>query len=150
MVIAVGNPQARELLAERAAAYGFTFASYIHPSVQRSPHVTIGDGALVFAASVLTTEIRLGHHVHINVGCTVSHDAIIGDYATLAPGSHLSGWVELGRRVSIGTGASVRDGTPGKRLLIEDDAIVGVGACVIRPVAAGTTVVGVPARPLVR
>jgi acetyltransferase-like isoleucine patch superfamily enzyme len=37
-----------------------------------------------------------------------------------------------------------------QRLQIEEGALVGMGAVVLRDVAPGTTVVGDPARPLVR
>ena len=69
-------------------------------------------------------------------------------FANINPGVHVNGWVVIGARATIGTGASIINGSRGRPLVIGDDAIVGMGACVIRPVAAGTTVVGVPARPI--
>ena len=61
----------------------------------------------------------------------------------LNPGANVSGAVTLGDRVLIGSGATVLQG-----LRIGDDAVVGAGAVVTRDVAAGVTVVGVPAAPL--
>jgi acetyltransferase-like isoleucine patch superfamily enzyme len=77
----------------------------------------------------------------------VSHDVIIGGYATLAPGVKVSGRVRIGARAYIGTNASIINGESDAPLLIGDDAVVGAAACVTRDVAPATTVVGVPARP---
>jgi len=53
--------------------------------------------------------------------------------------------VRVGRSCYIGAGAMIR-----QRVQIADGALVGIGAVVLRDVAAGATVVGNPARLLVR
>jgi sugar O-acyltransferase (sialic acid O-acetyltransferase NeuD family) len=150
VVGAVGSPSARERIAMKAATQGFEFTSVIHPRVERSRWVEIGIGTLVCAGNTLTTNIVLGTHVQINLHCTVGHDAVLGDYTTLAPGVHISGWVRTGRRVYIGTGAVIINGTEQAPIVLGDDVIVGAGACVTQSVEPGLTVVGVPAKPLSR
>lgn len=144
----IGAPRVRQKLMERAAALGFCFETLIHPSVRISRHVTMGDGVMICAGSVLTVDIDLGRHVQINIGCTVSHDAVLGDYATLSPGVHIPGAVHLGQRVFVGVGATFVNGAPDQPLIVGDDAVIGAGACVTKSVPPGVTVVGVPARPL--
>jgi sugar O-acyltransferase (sialic acid O-acetyltransferase NeuD family) len=144
----VGSPKARQTMMEKAAALGFASATLVHPRAEMSRRVEIGEGAVICAGNILTTNIKLGRHVQINLDCTVGHDVIMGDYATLAPGVHVSGCVHLGSRVYLGTGAVIINGTADQPLVIEDDAVVGAGACVTRSVPAGLTVVGVPAKPL--
>jgi sugar O-acyltransferase (sialic acid O-acetyltransferase NeuD family) len=146
----LGSPQVRQRVMEKAAAAGFRFATLIHPNVERSRWVEFGDGAVVCAGNILTANISLGPHVQINLDCTIGHDVLMGDYTTLAPGVHVSGWVHFGRRVYVGTGAVIINGTQDAPILIGDDAIIGAGACVVRSVPAGETVVGVPAKPLAR
>jgi len=75
---------------------------------------------------------------------------MMGDFTTLAPGVHISGCVHLGKRVYVGTGAVIINGTQEEPIVIGDDAVIGAGACVIKSVPTGQTVVGVPARPLPR
>jgi UDP-3-O-[3-hydroxymyristoyl] glucosamine N-acyltransferase len=92
-----------------------------------------------------TTNIRLGHHVQINLDCTIGHDVVMGDFTTLAPGVHVSGWVHFGKRVYVGTGAVLINGTEDRPLTVGDDAVIGVGAVVTKSVPTGETWGGVPA-----
>jgi sugar O-acyltransferase (sialic acid O-acetyltransferase NeuD family) len=147
MTIAIGSPRHRETMAERAAEAGFAFATLVHPRVECSRWIELGEGVVICAGNILTTNIRIGRQVQINLSCTVGHDVVIGDFATLAPGVNLSGRVHIGARAYIGTNASIINGESDKPLVIGDDAVVGAAACVTRDVPAGTTVVGVPAKP---
>jgi sugar O-acyltransferase (sialic acid O-acetyltransferase NeuD family) len=144
-VVAVGTPQTREMLAGKAVAAGFRPASLVHPRTEMSRYVEVGEGSVICAGCILTTNIRLGRHVQINLDCTIGHDVCIGDFATLAPGVHISGNVLIGNGAYIGTGAVVINGTTNAPVLLGQGCIVGAGACVTRSVPDGTTVVGVPA-----
>jgi sugar O-acyltransferase (sialic acid O-acetyltransferase NeuD family) len=146
----IGNPRTREALMAKAADAGFGFATLVHPRVERSRWIEVGEGTVICAGNILTTNILLGRHVQINLDCTIGHDVVMGDFATLAPGVHVSGCVRLGRRVYVGTGAVIINGTQDAPLVIGDDAIIGAGAVVTKSVPAGVTVVGVPARPIER
>lgn len=132
----------------KAEAAGMTPETVIHPRVERSEWIEIGEGTVICAGSILTTNITLGRHVQINLDCTIGHDVVMGDYTTLAPGVHVSGWVHFGPRAYVGTGAVIVNGTHDTPIVIGDDAVIGAGACVTKSVPPGVTVVGVPARPL--
>ena len=150
VVCAVGSPHTRQRLAEKARGIGFRFATLVHPRAERSKWIEFGDGTVVCAGCILTTNITIGSHVQINLDCTIGHDAVLGDYSTLAPGVHISGWVHLGRHVYLGTGAVVLNGTDEAPIVLGDGAVIGAGACVTKSIGAGLTVVGVPAKPLAR
>jgi sugar O-acyltransferase (sialic acid O-acetyltransferase NeuD family) len=149
-VIGIGAPQTRQKVAEKVAASGLKAATIVHPRTEMSDWIEIGEGTVICAGNILTTNIILGKQVQINLDCTVGHDVIMEDYATLAPGVHISGCVHLGKRVYVGTGAVIINGTQDAPLVISDDAIVGAAACVTKSVSPGVTVVGVPAKPLQR
>lgn len=144
----IGNPQTRQMLMEKVGQTGLTFETLIHPRTERSRWIEYGEGIVICAGNILTTNIKLGDHVQINLDCTIGHDVIMGDYTTLAPGVHVSGWVHFGKRAYVGTGAVIINGTSDAPLVIGDDVVIGAGACVTKSVEAGLTVVGVPARPL--
>jgi sugar O-acyltransferase (sialic acid O-acetyltransferase NeuD family) len=147
-IVSMGNPTVRQKVTERCQKNGLRIAKLVAPDARLSPSASIGEGSIVCSGSIITVNVNIGKHVHVNIGCTVSHDVSMEDYATLAPGVHIAGAVELGRRAYVGIGATIINGTPEKRLRVGDDAVIGAGACVVRNVEAGATVVGVPAKPL--
>jgi sugar O-acyltransferase (sialic acid O-acetyltransferase NeuD family) len=139
VVSGIGVPKIRELTMEKARTSGFGFATLIHPRVEMSKWIEMGEGAVICAGNILTTNITLGRHVQINLDCTIGHDVIIGDYATLAPGVHVSGCVHIGKRAYIGTGAVIINGTQDHPIVIGDDVVVGAGACVTKSIPHGQT-----------
>jgi len=148
LAIAVGSPQTREKLFLKAREVGFSFATLVHPRVERSRFVEIGEGTVITAGNILTVNIRLGLQVQINLDCTIGHDVVMEDFATLAPGVHVSGWVRIEKRAYVGTGAVIINGKEDEPIVIGEDAVVGAGAVVTKSVPPRTTVVGVPAKPL--
>lgn len=140
-VIAIGSGGLRRRLDARLSAWGREAVALVHPRATLGADVELGPGVVVAAGAHLTTNVRLGRHVHVNVGAVVSHDCRVGAYSTLSPGVYLNGEVTVGDEVFLGTGAIV---TPGCHL--GDGARVGAGAVVLGDVPAGVTAVGVPAR----
>jgi sugar O-acyltransferase (sialic acid O-acetyltransferase NeuD family) len=144
-VVALGDSAARRRVAEAMAELGARATTIVHPRVEMSRWVDIGEGSIVCAGTVVTTNVQIGRHVQINVGCTISHDVVTGDFSTISPGVHIAGHVRIGHDVFIGTGASIINGRADAPLVIGDGAVVAAGACVVKPVEAGALVAGVPA-----
>jgi len=139
----VGETLLRRKLFEWAKALGHTFLSIVHPTAIIIDHQPEAEGVQVMAGAIIQNGVVFGPNVLINTGAIVDHDCRIGAHGHVATGARLSGGVELGIGVHLGTGASVIQG-----IHVGDGAIVGAGAVVIRDVAAGSTVVGNPARPV--
>jgi sugar O-acyltransferase (sialic acid O-acetyltransferase NeuD family) len=143
VLVAVGAPGPRAGLVAGLDALEVRLLTLVHPNATVGPRTVIGEGSIVCPGVVLTCDVQVGRAAIVNYGALVGHDCVIGTGAFVAPGVHLAGTVTVGARADIGIGASVI-----QRVRIGEDAILGAGAVVIRDVAPGTTVVGVPARPL--
>ncbi len=145
-VAAVGDVTLRRRAVSALLALGLSPVPLVHPRAERTSTVTIDDGAVVFAGVVLTDNIRIGQHAVVNAGCTLSHDISLAPFATLSPGVHVAGHVIIEDGAFLGVGASVRNGSADRPLVIGENAVVAAGATVIQDVASGTVVGGVPAR----
>ncbi len=140
-VCAVGDSAQRRSLVERVLRSGVRFCTVVHPDAALTRWVEVGAGSVITAGCILTNGIRIGRHVHVNLACTVGHDAVIEDFATISPGVHLSGGVACGRGCFLGTGAVVLEGRR-----IGAWSTVGAGCSVIQDVPKNATVVGVPGK----
>jgi len=145
IAVAVGNPQDREKLVNKCIAAGFSFPTLIHHTVEMSEFVELSVGAIICCGSILTVNIKIDEHVHINLGCSVGHDVRIGAFSTLSPSVHVSGNVHIGKSVYIGTNASIINGTTEKPLIIADGTVIGAGACVTKNTEPNSLYAGVPA-----
>ncbi len=134
--------------------------------------------ASVVEASTVAEDVHIGPFAHLRPGSVIGPRCHIGNFAEvkksrLGAGTqqhHFSylGDAEIGEDVNIGAGSVTAnfDGTAKHRTVIGDrasigvdtmmvapltigeEAITGAGSVVTRDVAAGKTVVGVPARPI--
>ncbi len=138
---AVGSPQLRQRLIEKAQRFDVRFETVIHPSVILTGEVNLGQGVVVMAGCILTNNIRLGDHVTLNLACTISHDVQIEPFATLSPGVRVCGKVRLGNGCFIGVGANLIP-----EVEIGEWSVVGAGSTIIRSVPPNSTVVGTPGR----
>jgi sugar O-acyltransferase (sialic acid O-acetyltransferase NeuD family) len=150
IVIAVADPSARMEIALRCESADIPFFSARSEHVVEMDDVEIGEGSILSPFVTLTSNIRIGSHFHCNIGSYVEHDCVIGDFVTFAPGVQCNGNVHIGDGAYIGAGAVIKQGRPGEPLCIGSGAVIGMGAVVTRPVAAGATVIGNPARDIKR
>ena len=150
MNIAIANGAVRQRLVERCLGDHVQFFEVRAANVVQMDDVQLGEGAILCPFVTLTSNIRIGKHFHANLYSYVEHDCVIGDYVTFAPGVKCNGNVAIEDHAYIGTGAVLKQGQPGQPLVIGRGAVVGMGAVVTRSVPPGVTVVGNPARPLVK
>jgi sugar O-acyltransferase (sialic acid O-acetyltransferase NeuD family) len=150
VALAIADSTVREMLATRCAEDAVLPWSLSATNVVTMDEVYIGKGAILSPFVTLTSNIRIGHYFHANLYSYVEHDCVIGDFVTFAPGVKCNGNVVIEDHVYIGAGAVIKQGKPGQPLVIGKGAVVGMGAVVTKNVAPGVTVVGNPAKPLMK
>lgn len=140
-ICGVGAPATRQRLVRQAEGIGASFFSVVHPRAILTRWVTIGTGVVITAGCILTNNIKIGDHVHLNLDSTVGHDAVIEDFVTVSPGVHISGTVTLKTGSFIGTGANLIEGKT-----VGEWSVVGAGSVVVRDIPPQVTAVGIPAK----
>ncbi|WP_322522350.1 acetyltransferase [Guyparkeria halophila] len=142
VIVAIGNNRVRLDKTRALFDAGAKLVSVVHPASVVSELSAIQEGSVVMAGAVVQADARLGIACIVNTNASVDHDCELADGVHICPGVAISGDVVGGECAWFGVGASVRQG-----LRIGADAVIGAGAAVVKDVEAGTTVVGVPARP---
>ena len=102
-------------------------------NVSIGSNTCIDRGAL--GSTIIGNDVKIDNLVHI------AHNVEIGDNTCVIANSLVCGSVKIGKNCWIGASSTIRE-----KLVIEDDALIGMSACVLKNVKAGTTVLGNPAK----
>ena len=145
VIISPDLPVVREKLFRLYHAVGFRFASLVSPRALISPRATLGRGVVIQSGVNVSAGVQIGDFVKLNTHANIMHDVTVGEFTTVAPNAVLLGRVHIGTGCYIGASATV---LPMKR--VGSTATIGAGSVVTRDVQAGSTVVGNPARALVK
>jgi UDP-perosamine 4-acetyltransferase len=143
VALGFGAAQGRCAILDAIEAAGLALPILVHPTAFVTPSAELAPGVQVMPQASVGPSARVGRGVLVNTGATLDHDVFVADGSVIDPGAVLTGRVRIGSEVEVGSGAVLIPDS-----VVGDGATVGAGAVVVRPVEAGTTVVGVPARPL--
>tara|TARA_R110002051_G_scaffold8568_2_gene35602 strand:- start:5457 stop:6068 length:612 start_codon:yes stop_codon:yes gene_type:complete len=141
VIVAVADPIARKGIVQKFPK-NTVWGSYISKdALIYSNCVSVGEGSIICPGAILTQNIELGKHTHLNIHTSVGHDSIVGDYFTCSPGAKVSGNCRIGDNVFIGTNAVIRE-----KLQVVSNTSIGLLAGVVSDITTSGTYVGTPAK----
>lgn len=125
------------------------FNARIEPGAIIRDQVEIGDKAVIMMGAIINIGAEIGDGSMIDMGAVLGGRAIVGKNCHIGAGTVLAGVVEppsaqpvvIEDNVLIGANAVVLEG-----VRVGKGAVVAAGAVVVKDVAPGTVVAGVPAR----
>ena len=141
VVIAVGEPKARETLYGRVKAAGYSLATIVHATATVSEKVTLGEGVVLQDGVRVSAETELGANTFVNHRSMIGHNTKIGKHRQISANVMIAGWVDIGDTVFAGVSSCIRD-----RTKVGEHTILSMGSVVLKDVRPYKIVLGNPAR----
>jgi acetyltransferase EpsM len=145
LVLGIGSVKvdpARERVVAKLGAPD-RWATIIHPFTSVSPTARVAAGVLILPGAVVCSGAIISEHAIINLGAKIDHDAYVGKFVHVAPQAALGGGSRVEDSAYVGMAAAIRD-----HVTVSAGTLVGMGAVVTNQFRAGSTLVGVPAKPI--
>lgn len=138
-VVAIGDPATRRRIVD-SLPNETKFQTLIHPTAQiiDPANTLIMEGCIICANTILTHDIIVSEHTHINISSTIGHNSRIGRYNTISPGVNISGNVTTGSYVYLGTNSAIKE-----KVTITGNTTIGMGAIVLNDIKQSGTYVGI-------
>jgi sugar O-acyltransferase (sialic acid O-acetyltransferase NeuD family) len=147
LAMGIGTPDARLRIANELKQRfpAIEWPAIVHPSVRfDAKSCKVEEGVILCAGVIATVNAVFEEFSMVDILSTIGHEARIGAGSAIYRSANISGGDEIGKGVLVGTGAQIL-----QYLIVGDRAIVGAGSVVTKDVAPMTTVVGIPAKPLI-
>lgn len=140
--LGLGTPLLRHKMMKTFKALGGICVSAISPRTMMGAYGNlIEEGVTILDGVVITNGVKIGRGTLINPHCSISHDAKIGSFVEMAPGSRVTGGTIVGDFSILGTNAVILP-----RVTVGSNVYVGAGAVVREDVSDNCMVAGVPAK----
>jgi sugar O-acyltransferase (sialic acid O-acetyltransferase NeuD family) len=145
-LVAVGSPFQRRRLSERIASANMHEGIFVSSRAYVAPGFIPSPGIQIFAGCAISSNVSIGRGAIVNFNSSLSHEVRIGEFVTISPNCAIAGRVLVEDDAFLGVGAVVLPSSSEQPLSIRRGAIIGAGAVVNRSVPASAVVAGVPAR----
>ncbi len=141
IVIANGEPSARENISHKILSDGYELANVIDITAVISPAVRIGRGIILYPFVCVSSNADIKNNVLIYNQSTVAHDSMIGKNSVLSIGVTVAGRCRIHENCFIGAGSVIRE-----KVEVGEWSIVSMGSVVYRSVEKNGIYTGNPAR----
>jgi sugar O-acyltransferase (sialic acid O-acetyltransferase NeuD family) len=141
VVMAVGIPSIRKIVADTLKQRGAKFHALIHPKADVFETASIEEGSIVGPHALVSDHVKVGKFTVVQAYATVGHDVELGDYSELCPKVSVSGFCKIADEVLIGSNAVI---TPG--ISVGHHAQISACSYVMRNVRPYSFVQGVPGK----
>ena len=141
VVIGIASPKVKKAIYEKLHGKGFSFPSFVSKNAWLSNNVNVGEGVIIYPGVAINYETIVEDFVIMNMNCAIGHNCHISKYCALAPGVNLAGFTKVEEGVDIGIGVSTR-----QNIAIGKNAIIGGQTMLVKNVAPGAKVTGVPGK----
>ena len=149
VIVAVGSPIQRkkivEYLENNNIKVKFPNLDFSYPGIKYEEEdmgkVEFGDGSVLCPGTFITTNVKAGKFLQVNVGVLIGHDVTLGNFVTISPHVIVGGNSVIKDNAYIGMNVSIVEGNT-----IGKNSIIGAGAVVANNIPDNVTAVGVPAK----
>lgn len=142
IIIASGEPQGRSKLFKKVKSAGYSLPNLIHPNSTAHKIKNIGEGNIIQDfVHISPNNVNIGNNNVFMTFSKIEHDNVIGNHCVFTSSTNSSGKVIVEDCCFIGTGAKLRE-----NIIIKQNAIIGMGAVVVKDVAESAVMVGFPAK----
>lgn len=140
----LGNNKLRVKFLSMAKEYGLQTPNYIHPSVNISPNVTIGEGVYILLGTSIMPHTIIKNYVMISMNVSLAHHNVLEEGVFLSTGCNFGASIHAHKYAYCGIASTIMTGLHE----LGEDCMIGAGAVVIRDVEPKAVVAGVPAKVL--
>lgn len=141
LVIAVGDPAAKESIYNRIKEYNLHYPVLIHPSARVSGSASIAEGTIIGMDCIVQVNVKIGRHVFLNMRTILGHDVEIMDFSSCLVNCIVSGNVIVRKGALLGSGCVVME-----KRSIGERAKVSMGAVVSFDVEDGYVAMSRPTK----
>ena len=146
VVLGMASSERKTMLLEQIhTKHNLIMPNIISSKASVDNNVYWGIGNVVTDFCWISTNVKIGNGVFVNVASTIGHDAVIEDCCSIMPQCAISGNVYIGKNTLIGAKSFILQGKH-----VGQNAVIAAGSCVFRNVDDYETVWGNPAHTLVK
>lgn len=142
-VCSIGSVKTKMLICEQLKSKGAVFFKLINRRAFCGLNSSIGNGTIIDEGVHIDPDVIIGSDCLLQAYSIIGHDSVIGNYVRIDTQCSLVGGTIIKDRSTIYTRAMINH-----NVVVGEDAVVGSCSFVIKNVKPGTTVFGVPAKPI--